>query len=192
MQADYSGALNDLDKAIGLFPGNSYAFSTRAKIRSKIGDKKGAITDYRKQLELDPKNKEAQLRLGKELIADRQCAEALAFFNKVINPTVKNGKFYIERGIAMSGLGDSKGAFAEFNKAMTIDTNVRSLAYANIGNTKLMLKDYDGAGKDFNIAITKDQNNDDAYFYSANLKMHPKKLPGGDLRLHQRIINKPR
>ena len=178
--ADYTGALIDLDKAIELFIGNSYAYEARGKVESKLGDRKGAIADFKKQLEFDPKNKEAQLRLARELTADRQYSETVLFLNKVITPATKNGKFYIERGIAMGYLGDFKGSNDEFVKAMTIDSTVKSIAYSETAHNDIRQGKLDEAAKLIDKAILKDQNNDGAYFYRADLKMRQKNYLGAE------------
>ena len=47
-------ALQQLDEAVALEPGNPYRYSSRAWIRAALKDVDGAIEDYRKALELDP------------------------------------------------------------------------------------------------------------------------------------------
>lgn len=47
-------ALDQLDEAVALEPGNPYRYSSRAWIRAALKDVDGAIADYRKALEIDP------------------------------------------------------------------------------------------------------------------------------------------
>ena len=178
MMMDNKGALTDLNKAIELYPSNSYAYSVRGRVKTAMGDIDGAIQDYKKQVELDPKNQEASLRLSQVLIANRQFKDAVLILNKIITPDTKNGKLYIQRGIAYNGLGDSNGAIEQFDEAIAVDSTTAAIAYCNRANTKLGLKDYDGTAKDIAKAIEKDQSYDEIYFVRANLKMTQNKYEG--------------
>jgi tetratricopeptide (TPR) repeat protein len=98
--------------------------------------------------------------------------------NKVVTPYTKNGKLLVLRGAAMGGVGDTRGALIDFDRAIAVDSNSISLAYSGRANVKMELKQYDGAVSDISKAIEKDQNNDDAYFIRANLKMIQKNYEG--------------
>jgi tetratricopeptide (TPR) repeat protein len=161
----------------------------RAKVNSILGDRKAAISDFRMQLKFDHRNTEAQLRLSKELNTDRQYSVALTFLNAAIDTltahakprdTDKFAKFYIERGITKGNLADTAGARVDFKKAVTIDKKMVSAAYANLGNEMGHYKKYSEDSTYLERAIMKDQNNDDAYFYRANLKMIRKNYLGAD------------
>jgi len=52
---DYSGAIADFTTAIEMFPGNADAYLNRGIAKSRMGDKEGAIKDFKKQVELDLK-----------------------------------------------------------------------------------------------------------------------------------------
>lgn len=60
---DYETALIDLNKAVAIEPNNPYRYSSRAYIRAYI-DIEGAIADYEKAVELDPKDEIALNNLG--------------------------------------------------------------------------------------------------------------------------------
>lgn len=60
---EYNKAVEDLDKAVSLEPNNPYRYSSRAYIRAYI-DVEGAIADYEKTIELDPKDEIALNNLG--------------------------------------------------------------------------------------------------------------------------------
>lgn len=54
LKKDYVGALKDLDMAIALEPSNFPGFyNNRGVIKSDLGDKKGALEDYNKAIELN-------------------------------------------------------------------------------------------------------------------------------------------
>ena len=51
-----SSAIKDLDKAAILQPDYGYRFAARGWMKQSMGDTKGAISDYKKALELDPED----------------------------------------------------------------------------------------------------------------------------------------
>lgn len=51
----YEEALSDLNRAIAIKP-DSEAHNNRGNVRKRLGDNAGAVEDYRKALELEPKN----------------------------------------------------------------------------------------------------------------------------------------
>lgn len=53
-----------MDKSVQLEPENPYRYSSRAYIKNAIQDVDGAISDYKKALELDPKDMIALNNLG--------------------------------------------------------------------------------------------------------------------------------
>lgn len=60
---DFKTALRDLDIAVSLEPNKSYRYSSRAYIRAHV-DVEGAIKDYEKAIDLDPKDEIALNNLG--------------------------------------------------------------------------------------------------------------------------------
>ena len=66
-KGDAANALADAETAVQLLPDKSYAWDTRAKAYTVLGNREAAIRDYRKALALDAGNegsKEALRRLG--------------------------------------------------------------------------------------------------------------------------------
>ena len=49
-------AMSELNKALDLDPQNPYRYSSRAFLKDRIGDLKGAIADYEKAIEMDPED----------------------------------------------------------------------------------------------------------------------------------------
>jgi len=60
---DYIAAVIDMDKAVELEPENPYRYSSRAYIKAYL-DIDGAIADYRKTIQLDPKDEIAYNNMG--------------------------------------------------------------------------------------------------------------------------------
>ena len=68
----------------------------------------------------------------------------------------------LNRANVKNNLKDYKGAIADYNKAIEIDSN-DAIAYVNRGIAKYLLKDYKGSIADNNKAIEIDPNYTKAY-----------------------------
>jgi tetratricopeptide (TPR) repeat protein len=62
---DFSGALQDLDKAININPNNLPAYRSRGRLKVYFKDFKGALEDYTKVIELNPTYAKAYQSRGK-------------------------------------------------------------------------------------------------------------------------------
>jgi formylglycine-generating enzyme required for sulfatase activity/Flp pilus assembly protein TadD len=86
---DYSGALEDSNKAIELNPNYKEAYIGRGEIRDNMGDYNGALADLNKAVELDPENADAYQMRGsvKESMGDANGALLdLKIADKLNNP----------------------------------------------------------------------------------------------------------
>lgn len=81
---------------------------------------------------------------------------------------------YIYRAFSYNGLGEYQKAIADFDKAIAIDP-ADLASYTDRGKTKVYLKDFDGAKKDFEYILTKDSVGDQAQaalYYLASIAYH--------------------
>jgi tetratricopeptide (TPR) repeat protein len=130
------------------------------------------------------------LSLGNEKLSTGDCRAAIAYFNLAIEYEPEHGYGYLRRGIAKSLLDDYRGAIADFNKSIEINSEflkykyeeanhlidaVRD-AYVLRGDNKRRLKDYGGAISDCNKAIEIDSK-----YYSAFLIRGACKLDLSDI-----------
>ncbi|MEI8186381.1 MAG: tetratricopeptide repeat protein [Chlorobiaceae bacterium] len=95
----------------------SFLLSGEAKFKSK--DFNGAIADYTKALELNPKYVEAYLNRGlaKRSVGDAEGAKVDLKKSIDLDPTPKDAAAYYYRALAKSALGDNDGALSDFKKA---------------------------------------------------------------------------
>jgi serine/threonine protein kinase/Tfp pilus assembly protein PilF len=133
---------------------------------SKLNDNQGALADYNKAIELDPKYVDAydsrgSLKLDK--LNDTQ--GALADYNKAIELNDRYTYAYYNRGrLRIYELNDSAGALADYNKAIELNPQYTS-AYGGRGALKAdYLNDSSGALADYNKALSIDPK----YAYAYN------------------------
>ena len=86
-----------------------------------MGDYQGAIADYDKAIERNPRFAVAYNNRGnaKSTLEDHQ--GAIADYDKAIKFNPKYAKAYKNRGIAKNALGDMEGAKKDFDKAAELD-----------------------------------------------------------------------
>jgi tetratricopeptide (TPR) repeat protein/S1-C subfamily serine protease len=156
-----SAALASFDRAIQLVPrGNQSSYYYLWKYRSvalrDLNRNAEALVAVSRAIELEPQdiillNEQAYL-----LRRLKRYPEVIAIYDKFIAKEPK-AWVYSNRGIAKVGLGDNKGALADYNTAIRINPQY-ALPYSNRGGLKAELGDKKGAIADFDIAIRLDAN----------------------------------
>ena len=93
---EYKAALKDMNRAVEIETDNSYRYSSRAFIKNAIDDIEGAIADYSKAIELDPKDMVAMNNLGMLYERAGKPEEAKKLFNKADTEAKAQGDFNID------------------------------------------------------------------------------------------------
>ncbi len=143
---------------------NAGAFKDRGIERMKKGDDEGAIADFERAIEINPKEADAFYNMGLIKGEIRDYKSALTFMNKAdaIRPNEKykrrigEYKSEIERlereRLERERLERIENITADYNKAIEIDPQDAD-AYNNRGFAKNKSGDYQGAIADFNKAL---------------------------------------
>ncbi len=137
------------------------------------GDYDGAIADYNRAIELNPKYASAYNNRGNAKSNKRDYDGAIADYNRAIELDPKYAFAYSNRGSAKSNKRDYDGAIADFDRAIELDPKFAS-AYNNRGYAKSNKRDYDGAIADCNRAIELDPK----YAFAYNNRGKAKKSKG--------------
>ena len=95
---------------------NSYYFN-RAYDKAEKGDHYGAISDYTKAIELDPKDADAYYNRGISKGELKDYYGAISDYTKAIELDPKDADAYYNRGISKELIEDMKGACADWRKA---------------------------------------------------------------------------
>ena len=126
---DHEGALVDINRAID---------------KGESGDFHGAISDFNKVIEINPRNPNAYYNRGRAKNALEDYAGAISDYSKAIEINPRYVDAYYLRGNAKKVSGDYSGAIADFNKAIEINPRYEK-AFYNIGITKWTQGDKQGA-----------------------------------------------
>lgn len=119
-------------------------------------DFQGAIQDYNRALQIDPKNPDAYLRRGNAYVQLKNWQSAFSDFNQLVRLNPKNAFAFAYRGYIQVYLGNFQGAFSDSDQSIrlapdsptaAISYGVRGVANLALGNKKGALNDIDQAGK---------------------------------------------
>lgn len=162
---------------IGPKPKDATGYIDRGKARGFNGDANGAIADFSRAIELDPRLTSAYYTRGIANMEKRNLDGAIADLNRAIELSPNTGDYYNDRGLAKLRKGDNDGAIADFTRAIELDPK-SALAYRNRALAKNIKKEAGGALADYNRAIELDSKNADAYNNRGNIKKSKADLDG--------------
>jgi lipoprotein NlpI len=111
------------------------AYSSRGIAKLQKNDWDGAIADFNRALQFDPKLAQAYDNRGLAKTEKGDLEGAITDFNRVLQLNPKNGIAYNNRGNAKAHKGDFDGAIADFNRALQLNPKLAK-AYYNRGNAK--------------------------------------------------------
>ena len=154
----YDLALSDINAAIEKTSSpTAYHYWLRGDILEKSGDREGAIGEYSKALEINPKAnyiREARRslyeKMGKQ---DIVLAEFDSLIKEASMPKEKAG-YYRQRARILLKKDDKEGALEDYAKAVEIDPDVVSALESRI-SFYLEVKEYDRALSDIDALIKK-------------------------------------
>jgi len=146
----YNNAIRLLNETIKAYPKLMEAYLSRGVDKSLINDYKGAIIDYNKVIELDPKNTLALYNIGNNYKRLSDNLKAISYYNKAFatkggeliyldmkpNNFVKSSNFdvegsaiFYERGLAYYRADSLKKAFKDLRICISSNYQVKESYY---------------------------------------------------------------
>lgn len=153
-QGDADGAINDLNKAIGLNPQFAEAYFLRANIQFVKGEFDSALIDYNKVVELVPNAPGIERVYNNRGVIRRLKGDkegAFADFGRAVALNPQYAEAYQGRANGRADKGDIEGAISDYNKSIELNPNHpapyidRGITYFQIGNLEKALSDFDKA-----------------------------------------------
>lgn len=177
----YDDAIFELRRAIKINPNNVDArFNLKtirarlehfqaAKIYSRMGERKEAVANYRKAIDLDPRFIEARQRLGVELSLDGRPQEGLQELHRA--DSISSGyrrafEIWYEEGRILAATGRRDEAMRLFTRVIATKPRFAA-AHNEIGKIHAAKQEYDEAMHSFSRAISIDPKTE----YTRNLVM---------------------
>jgi protein O-mannosyl-transferase len=126
-------------------------FWDRGNLRVSLGDFKGALNDFNKAIEINPKISKLYNVRGNVKASLGEMLGAVQDFNKAIEINPNFTEAINTRGSAKYFLGDKEGAVEDYSKAIVLNPKFTE-AYNNRGMAKKYLGDTYGACQDWTKA----------------------------------------
>ena len=168
----------DLSKFdMGPKPNDAQGFDERARARRFNGDMNGAIADFSRVIEFEPKSESAVYSRGITRLQKGDYDAAIADLNRVIELSPNTADYYSDRGLAKLRKHDVDGAIADFTRTIEVDPKT-AFAYRNRALAKNIRGDADGAVADYNRAIELDPKNAGAFNSRGAIKKSKRDLDG--------------
>lgn len=133
-----------------------------AQDKSEKGDYPGAIADYNRALEIDPKFLEIYFRRGIARSLTKDWPGAEADYTRAISIDAEHPEAYLHRGSMRNIQSNWQGAKVDFNTAIYLNPNITA-AYLGRGFALCELNDCQRGVKDYDRAIALDPNSAEAY-----------------------------
>jgi tetratricopeptide (TPR) repeat protein len=159
--------------AISEHANNSPADDYLATAAQKYGnrDYRGALADYDRIIQLQPKNAIAYNYRGVLKVKIQDFESGLADYNRAIQLDANYGEAYSNRGnLKANKLQDLQSAMADYDLAIELSPKYAP-AYSNRGILKVKNRQIEGALVDYDRAIQIDPNEANYYSYRAFLKI---------------------
>lgn len=123
-------AIKDADATADADPyDRAAALVNRADVYLKVENYAAAAADARQAIAISGKLVPAQVNLGAALVGLQRYDEAMTWLNKVIDANGSSQDVaYFNRGLAKESLGDIKGAYYDYQKAVEINPQMGQAA----------------------------------------------------------------
>jgi tetratricopeptide (TPR) repeat protein len=169
---------------IGPNPKDAQGYVNRGDARGQYGDLAGAIADFRRAIELDPKSvpasklESAYHNSGIVRFERGAYDAAIADLSHAIELKPNDQDLYNDRGVAKWNQRDIEGAISDYNQAIAINPKTAARVYRNRALLKEAKGDKDGAIADYNQAIELEPQNAAAYNKRGEVKRAKDDLEG--------------
>ncbi len=147
----------------------SVTYYKNGKAKAELKDYKGAIDEYTKAIEVNPKYALAYRGRGAAKVQLDDYSGAITDFTKAIEIDPNDTFSYWDRGVAKGAVDDYNGAIVDLTKVIAINPHADS-AYELRGEARMAQKNYDGAIVDCDRAIEINPQDENAYFLRGNAK----------------------
>jgi arylsulfatase A-like enzyme/Flp pilus assembly protein TadD len=149
-------------------PGNVTAHNLLGMVLSRAGDTEGAVTHWRKALELSPGYLETYRNLGALLREKGDLDASAALLGEALAQNPEYTKAHLELGLTLREMGKRKEARAEFTRALELDPDFAQ-TYVFLGALSRESGDTDSALYYYRGALARDTTSIEARRSAAKL-----------------------
>lgn len=161
LTGDFYGSIDDLSKAISIYPDSFASHYDRGLSYAEIGSTDEAIEDFSKCIVINPLSDQAYNALGTSYYEKGFTMAAIEKFSKALEINPKNIMAYYNRGIAKQDLEKDEDAILDFKETLKLQSDHIS-AYLAQATSYYFLKKYTEAISNYTQALTIDPKCTDA------------------------------
>ena len=141
----------------------SEAYNNMGNAKMRIQNFKGAISDFNKAIEINPKLDKTYYNRGVARYGLGDFRGAIFDYNGALQINPNLAVAYFNRALTKFNISDFKGSINDYSKYLEINPNLPE-AYINRGNSKFSVDDYQGAISDYSKALKINPSLAMAYF----------------------------
>ncbi len=156
---DYAAAIPELDRAIAIRPTDPVFFVQRAAAKERLGDAKGALSDYVRSLELDPRLKGSHHRQACVYFEEEDYDKALAQVAEALRQDANYSPALAVRGMVLENQGDHAGSLRAYEAALVPFLTEAATHLRNRASAFLKLGNWDDAATDSALAVKGEPEN---------------------------------
>ncbi len=158
-QEKWKEAMPLLERAIKIYPGDSFYHFLLAMGKQKTGNPKGAIPEFEKAMELDPNDDHCPYYLGLLYDEEGQFAKSKPLYRKAVKISPLNSEAWTALALATQEVDGPKKAVEVYNEATKLCPK-EIMLWNNLGGTQLaLLKNYKEAEAAYRKAVAIDPKN---------------------------------
>ena len=148
IKGEYKAAIAAYDEYLKTNPKDIKSIYNRGRAFEELGQLERAKTDFIRVLDIDNRNKNANLSMGKYWYNSADYRQAINFFDKVIDEDRSEESAYLLKGRSFHKMGDFKKAIANYNIVIELN-NKNEEAYLYRGALRVNLGQIRRACDDF-------------------------------------------
>ncbi len=158
----YFDAIEALDEKIVVSEDPHGLYACRARVNMKLGNFKGAVTDWNNAIELERRNPDYYVQRGKTFLELGKSKDAIEDFSRVLRQDPASFSLYLERAGAFAKLGEFNAAVRDVTTYLRYFENDQK-AIALCGNLHYLNENYIEALKYFNRNLKLDNSKAEYY-----------------------------
>ena len=171
-KGDYGDAISDYDRVFDLNSGDHEIYYLRGMAKYELREYPEAIDDFTDAIQLKSDQPEYHFMQGSARNKILQFSEAKESFDNAINLRSDDGRFYKGKAEVCGMMGEYEEAIDCYDRAIDLEFSGLADIYYWRGMAKYKISRYSEAIDDFTLAINRDPQDANYYFWRSRAKEH--------------------
>ena len=171
-KGDYGDAISDYDRVFDLNSGDHEIYYLRGMAKNELREYPEAIDDFTDAIQLKSDQPEYHFMQGSARNKILQFSEAKESFDNAINLRSDDGRFYKGKAEVCGMMGEYEEAIDCYDRAIDLEFSGLADIYYWRGMAKYKISRYSEAIDDFTLAINRDPQDANYYFWRSRAKEH--------------------